>query len=278
MPKPNQEFNTIINSASNIIGNLAFGDIRFDRPVLGVDLLQLQSKLGLQVHAMISLLGLNTPSWYKHVTDPLVKRRKKLERELGRLLEKTRNLGLEKIQGKAAREALEKEQQQHRTVIESIEAELQADSVADCRSKGSLFFGITDEALALLIRFLDSNEDYVARATLIPRTFHDLRNRLPGVSPSEISQLLGRDATASYRWMRDGAEPHPTVARLIDCLVCWFDSASDKGTVQSKLNLWRNLVRREYELRAAWTIRNAPNAAKSDQSIRARVASTDSEW
>lgn len=278
MPNLNQKFNSVNNSASNSIVNLAFSDIRFERPVLGVDLLELQNKLGLQVHAMISLLGLNTPSWYRHVTDPLVKRRKKLERELGRLLEKTRNVGLEKFQDKTAREVLKKEQQQHRTDIALMEAELQADSVTDCRSAGSLFYGITDEALALLIRFLDSNEDYVARATLIPRTFHDLRNRLPGVSPSELSQLLGRDATASYRWMRDGAEPHPTVARLIDCLVCWFDSASDKGTVVSKLDLWRNLVRREYELRAAWTIRDAPNVAKSAPSIRARVASTDSEW
>ncbi len=278
MPNLNQELDIVDNSAVNSIGNFALGDIGFERPILGVDLLQLQSKLGLQVHGMISILGLNTPSWYKHVTDPLVKRRKKLERELGRLLEKTRNLGLEKCQGKTARQALEKEQQQHRPVIASIEAELQADSVADCRSNGSRFYGITDEALALLIRFLDSNEDYVARATLIPRTFHDLRNRLPGVSPSELSQLLGRDATASYRWMRDGAEPHPTVARLIDCLVYWFDSTSDKGTVLSKLDLWRNLVRREYELRAAWTIRNAPDAANSDPSVQARVASSGSEW
>lgn len=264
MLSTNEGFDIIGDTVSNTVGQFANGQIPFNRPVLGADLLHLQRKLGLPVYGMIWLLGLNTQSWYRHVTDPGVKKRKKLEREIGRRIETTRNLGLEsKVPKNAGSDMLEKDQWKQKSGIASIRVELETAAKDDSGGTGSMFYGMPDESLALLVRFVDSNEGYVGRATLKPRPFSELQDLFSWVSPRELSQLVGRDATASHRWVKDGAAPHPTVARLIDCLVYWCDSRSEGEAILSKLDLWRNLVVREYELRAAWSNRHDPNDVDS---------------
>ncbi len=128
-----------------------------------------------------------------------------------------------------------------------------------------------NESLALLIRFFDVMEKYVYEVGMPRATVHDLSKCMKGVCLRELSELLGRDQSASHRWFKEDARPHPTVARLIDCLVRWLSDKDDENGMLPKVEAWRNLVIREYQLRqqleARRSMRNGCVNSEKRQSV-----------
>lgn len=111
-----------------------------------------------------------------------------------------------------------------------------------------------NKSLALLVRCLDVMPEYVDHVSLRVDSVTDLRERMSFVSDRELGELLGRDASASYRWLRQGAGANPTVQRLCSILVKWLDQNRTKHTsreITSKIDIWRNVVAAECAARMA---------------------------
>lgn len=106
------------------------------------------------------------------------------------------------------------------------------------------------ESLALLVRFYDAMEDYIDEVTLRPPTVQDFADKYHFLTETDVGVLLGRDQSAAYRWLHSYAEPHPTVRRLIGCLMRWLDRHPfNERTGEHNIEIWRNVVDRELALR-----------------------------
>lgn len=129
-----------------------------------------------------------------------------------------------------------------------------------------------DESLALLVRIIDVMPKSVEHINLRGKPMMDLRARMTGVSDREFGELLGRDASASYRWFKQGAEANPTVLRLCDILVKWIDQGGNSQSYfgkMRKIEIWRNVVSAEYAARREKSYMK--NASRRDVSGECRT-------
>jgi len=273
------------------IGPFESGQIPFSRPVLGGDLEAIQVRLGLQVSDAIWLFGLNTQSWYAHTTDPVRKLKRKLEREHKKLEVKRENLLSQQENLREKHEVCDEyESAEIRGEFDRLENELTtlAERLDDAVPTPTML-GEAEEArersttgptkpvsetLALLIRFFDAFESYVRNVSAKLPSVHDFQHQLNGLSARDMAQLVGRDASAGYRWIELDALPHPTVGRLMDCLSKWLEEGGGEGI--PKIEIWWNVVRREYAIREVCsgniqpssTVRRVQNSSMSENVSR----------
>lgn len=253
------------------------GSIPFDRPVKGFDLEVLRKKLGLKVHDATWLLGMNINSWYAHTSYETEKVAKKSLRDRAKISEKI--LALEarakvledefssassddrkKIQAEIdvidvnlekLNEKLKKTEVSQDVLKKAEKAEEEAVRGPDKPVKGTL---------ALLVRFYDVMDQYVDRIRMRPPTIADLCDQA-GISDREVGEMLGRDISAGYRWLESDVEPHPTVRRLVDCLVQWFGDEPFNENGLSTKDVWLNVVRREWALHG-WELGKVKNPSE----------------
>ena len=256
------------------------GIIPFNRPVMGGDLETLRIHLGLKVHDMIWLLGMNTQSWYSTTADPVEKLISKHERKKGSLEEKLYNAEDRKAEleeelktaDASSKDAIEKKIAKAQATIDKNKAELSKlkltdEDIAKAEAEREKADVGPDKpvrgSLALLVRFFDALNDYIDAVRLRPPSAPEFRDRFLSEEFSErkLGELLGRDASAAYRWFSFQAEPHPTAKRLIDMLMQWTDDypLNDKG--ENNLTIWQNVVRREWTLRG-WQIGKVRNPSE----------------
>ncbi len=264
MTKLNNHGTTNRDPMTTDIGPFESGQIPFSRPVLGGDLEALQVRLGLQVSDAMWLFGLNTQSWYGHTTDPVRKLKRKLERVHKKLEVKRENLlsqqenirekleAGDEAESAGIRGQLDRLAHELKTLVERLDEAVPTprmlSEAEDARERSTT--GPTkpvSETLALLIRFFDTFESYVENVSARLPSVHDFQRRLNGLSTRDMAQLVGRDASAGYRWVELDALPHPTAGRLMDCLSKWFEKSGGDGIPQ--IEIWWNVVRREYAIR-----------------------------